>query len=137
MIQENNAFEQYRANLCRVLTQGKLLSAVETSHCQIGCMKPHAKSILELFRNVLIARQPIRILSALFCVAQLFNLYQLEIATHRAEISQCSLFVISSYIPGPYKKQLRPTSHKKKRLDCKEIAGCRRELLYTRIRLAH
>lgn len=49
MIQENNAFEQYRANLCRVLTQGKLLSAVETSYCQIVCMKPHAKSILEPF----------------------------------------------------------------------------------------
>lgn len=49
MIQENNAFEQYRANLCRVLTQGKLLSAVETSYCQIVCMKPQAKSILEPF----------------------------------------------------------------------------------------
>ena len=49
MIQENNAFEQYRANLCRVLSQGKLLSAVETSYCQIVGMKPQAKSILEPF----------------------------------------------------------------------------------------
>lgn len=52
MIQENNAFEQYRANLCRVLTQGKLLSAVETSLSnrlyETTC-KIYFRAVLEMF----------------------------------------------------------------------------------------